>query len=75
MSELLSLPLLPGVSSTPNDVPASGMQAMLIKADFHGSIISGSLPLYIFSAANIHSQPSAMQQKYKSSWALRNCHQ
>jgi hypothetical protein len=45
MSELLGLsppPSSPGITPTPKDMPASsGMQAKLVKADFHGAIITG----------------------------------
>ena len=46
MSELLALPPMPSTSRQPADAypmpNASGMHAKLIKADFHGAIITGA---------------------------------
>ena len=69
MSELLGLsqpPSSPGALPTARDVPAAtGMHAKLVKADFHGSIITGCSSVHM-PGYSTHLQLSVRQSKNPS---------
>jgi ribonuclease P protein subunit POP4 len=58
MSELLGLPNVPPSHNAPptaKSIPnAASMHAKLVKADFHGSIMTGTLPLALIFPTRIY---------------------
>jgi hypothetical protein len=76
MSELLGLsqpPSTPGALPTAKDVPAAtGMHAKLVKADFHGSIITGCSSVHMPGFSYSCSIISKAKQEPFSNWAIRD---